>query len=293
MLPASEQATLDSLVLAPEWDEGRAMAIFRTEAWPYREYVEIVQEVWRYNRTRTPQQPALSILGLGPGPDWRRKLGAGETYDTFMARRVLEWVGVKESRKVLVFCGTHHAFTRYHQPELPRADRVDRFFERMGNVLWRELGEDVFLILTHYPWRCRKGPGWTACLPVDGAIDDSGTALRTGVGFDIEASPFAEIRIGKNYWFGAGYPSLRFIDVADGYIWPGPLARWQNVSIIPLSEFAPDNASLEVVSRRNPFSDSPGLDRPALEKLWKEEEEKAKHLLDRRGWSHLAGGQLP
>ena len=44
-----------------------------------------------------------------------------------------------------------------HQPELPRDQRVERFMDRMGNILWRERGQDVFLITLHRPWMYRAG----------------------------------------------------------------------------------------------------------------------------------------
>jgi hypothetical protein len=280
ILPAGEQSTIDRVVAGGEWDAEAAVGVLRKAAWPYREYLEILRAVWKHNRGQPPARH-LKLVALGPGTDWReRLLPRSETYDQFMARIVLDLLQ-QPGRRALVYSGLHHAFTRYHQPELPREQRVERFLDRMGNILWREAGEEVFLIALAAPWPCRErtdGP-WTRCLPVGGAIDCAAAALGRPAGFDVIGSPFAGLPITRAYSYAQGYPDLRLEDLTDGFIWTRPIEEYQGVGLIPLSEFAPDPASLAEVAGNNPFSDDKGLGRADLEKLWQEEAERLREIL--------------
>ena len=286
MFRAGDQALIDSLVSAARWDPARAMAILRGAQWPYREYLEIIHAVWSVNQSR-PAGGGLRLIALGPGLDWReRLLPVGKTYDGFMRDIVEAWLQPGDHR-VLIYAGIHHAFTRYHQSELPRASKVERLMDRMGNMLWRDLGEDVFLVTLHRPWQRRIGEKWGRDLPVDGAIDCAAAATGQPVGFDVVGSPFAGLPISRDYWYGLGYPELRLEDITDGYVWNRPIERYEGVRLIPLSEFAPDPASLAEVSANNPFADEKGLGRPEMEALWKKEDERLRDITKSSGWSGL------
>lgn len=290
MLPASSQPAIDRIVAAGTWDAAAAMSVLRVGAWPYREYLEIIHAVWKHNREQPADRKKLKLIALGPGTDWReRLLPRGETYDQFMARLVLDFLK-EPGRRILVYAGIHHAFTRYHQPELPRDQRVERFMDRMGNILWREIGEEVFFVLLEAPWQCRtqEGNGWTRCLPVRGAVDCAAAALDHPAGFDIAGSPFADLRITPDFLYGLGYPSLRLVDFADGYVWTRPIEEYQGVGVIPLSEFAPDEPSLEEVARNNPFSDEKGLKRADLQALWDGESERLREIQKSFGLQRLS-----
>lgn len=282
MLPASSQATIDRIVAADAWDGAAALGVLRQAAWPYREYLEILHAAWRSK---------LKVIALGPGEDWReRLLPKGDDYDHFMARLVLDFVKTP-GRRVLVYSGLHHAFTRYYQPELPRAQRVEKLMDRMGNVLWRQLGEEVFMVALAAPWQCREGGGetWGRCLPVGGAIDCAAVTLGRAVGFDVAGSPFAALPITRSFYYGLGYPALRLEDFADGYVWTRPVEEVQGVAVIPLSEFAPDAASLAEVLAHNPVSDRKDLGRADLEILWNGEAERLRDVQKSFGWQRLAG----
>jgi hypothetical protein len=288
MFPADDQALIDSVANAPRWDPARAMAILRGAQWPYREYLEIIHAVWSVNQTRPPGGPLL-LIGLGAASDWReRLLPMGKTYDGFMSDIIRAYLQ-PGGRRVLIYAGIHHAFTRYHQPELPRDRRVERLMDRMGNMLWRDQGDDVFLITLHRPWHRRIGEKWGRDLPVEGAIDCAAAATGGPVGFDVAGSPFAALPIRPDYWYGMGYPELRLEDITDGYVWNRPIERYEGVELIPLSEFAPDSARFAEVSANNPFSDEKGLSRPEIEALWRKELERLSDLPKASGWSGLYG----
>jgi hypothetical protein len=182
-------------------------------------------------------------------------------------RRALESRG----GSLLASMGLHHAFTRYVQPESTEDGRAWRFMVRTGNILWWGMGEAVFAIGTNHPVLCRKGDDWTFCLPFDGAIDCAAEGAGRGAfGFDVAASPFAELRFDPRVIYAAGYPDLRFVDFIDGWVWFGPIDKLRPTHLIPLQVYAPDESSLAVVRSANPF-DGSELSQEDLESLWLEQ----------------------
>ncbi len=277
-LAARDQAALDRLVSTAEWSEAEAMRLQRGAAWPYREYLDILRAAWKANRG---SPGAMRVLALGPNPDWRTQ---GISYDGFMAERVA--AEVEAGRRVVVYCGIHHAFTRYHQPELDLQGKAHAFMDRMGNILRRRFGERVFLITLHKPVWCGKEP-WDDCLPAGGAIDCAAARLDRPVGFDVAGTPFGDAAVDPSVYYARGYPSLRFGELTDGYLWLGPLDKYEDVRLIPLDELAPDETALREVAARNPFSDEKDAPRARLEELWREEQARRSDPLTSRRWSAL------
>jgi len=277
-LRAEDQEALDRLLAAPDWRGADALALLRSAAWPYRQYLEILHAAWRANRERRGE---MRLLALGPPVDARERRIDGER---FMADRVA--ASVRAGRRVLVYSGLHHAFTRYQQPELDLQGRARGFFDRMGNHLRRELGERVFTVMLHRPVWCGREP-WSYCLPLDGAIDCAAARLGRPVGFDTAATALGELAFDPEVYYARGYARLRLDEFVEGYLWLGPIESYRDVELIPLAELAPDAAALAEVARRNPFSDELGLSRPRIETLWREEAERRADPLTHRRWRHL------
>jgi heme-binding uptake protein ChaN (Tiki superfamily) len=236
--PASSQADIDALISAPEWNRALANDIMRAGDWPYLQYRDILHQAWE--ASRSPGAP-MSVLALGPPANWREQ---GIRYDAFMAERVRGYAADDEHR-VLVYCGMHHGFTHYLQVERLRNGRATEFMDRMGNILWRQFGQDVFLVALHKPDGCGAAGDAFAklCAPLDGTIDCA--AARNGgaaVGFDILGSPIAERKLDAKSFYAAGHPLLRMVDLVDGYVWQLPVEDMTMVELIPLGEYAPAQA---------------------------------------------------
>lgn len=280
VFPAGMQEQLDRVVSGDEWDEAGAIAVLRVAELPHGEYLDIIQAVWRVNREKGPG--TLALVAMGPGPDWRETLPQGENYETFMANRIRQALE-ERGGSVLAYMGLHHAFTRYIQPESTEDGRAWRFMVRTANFLWWEMGEAVFAIGTHHPFQCRKVDSWGFCLPFGGVIDCAADgAGRAAFGFDVADSPFADLRFEPRVVYTTGYPDLRFVDFIDGWIWFGPIDELRPTRLIPLQDFAPDEDSLAVVGRANPF-DGSELAQDDLETLWLEQtEDRTRPMLENR-----------
>lgn len=279
VFPSTEQARIDRLVNAETWVESEAVAVLRAAAWPYRQYAEILRAAWRTNREAPG---SIRVIGLGPPADHREKK---IDYDAFLAGRVLDEIG--RDGRALVYVGLHHAFTRYHQPAVLDNGRADEFMDRAGNMLARRLGEEVFLIVLHRPFWCGSPVSWSYCLPADGAIDCAAAGAGRPVGFDLVGSPFAAIEMDHSVYYAHGYPSVRLIDFADGWIWFATIDRYRGAELIPLTEFAPDAATRDQVRKHNPFSNKRDLTDAEIEALWAQQAKQMDDTLAMRRWNDL------
>jgi hypothetical protein len=285
IFPASEQDRIDRLLRAPEWSEREATAVLRAADWPYREYRDILRAAWSANRGA--ERP-IAVLALGPARDWRESLlPRGLTYDSFMADLVAKHIGAS-GRPIVVYCGLHHAFTRYYQAELDLKGRAMAYMDRMGNILSRRFGEKVFLIALHKPIWCGDPEKPTYCLPFGGRLDCAAAKAGRPVGFDVAGSPLAGLGFEPGDYYGLGHPGLRFVDYTDGYVWTGPLESFRQVTIIPLAEYAPDPAALARVAKANPFTDDRDVTPAKLAEIWAREIEENGDILGKRGWKHLS-----
>ncbi|MGA7614073.1 MAG: ChaN family lipoprotein [Thermoanaerobaculia bacterium] len=267
-MSAKRQGDVDRLIAGTEWNRSLANDLMKSADWPYLQYREIFHRAWESTHAH-PELPAMQIVALGPPPDWRK---AGIDYDAFMASRVAEYSG-DQRRPMLVYCGMHHAFTRYLQVNRSRNGRVAQFMDRMGNILWRQFGEDVFLIALEKPEMCGpRGEEETRyCLPLSGIIDCAAASAGRPVGFDLAASPIAEMHLPASSFYAAGHPFVRIIDFADGWIWQGPVDRLKLVEMIPFEELSND-----------PSNDA------GARKAWEKEREWLAHPMQRSAWRDLA-----
>ncbi len=240
LFPSDRQKDIDALVTAPEWDEKLASSILLSNEWPYVQYRDILQAAWKANHG-APAAPPIRILALGPPKDWRAK---GIRYDAFMAQAVIDHL-TEPSRRVLVYCGMHHAFTRYLQVERRGRGRATEFMDRFGNILWRKYAQDVFLIGLHKPEMC--GPASKAestyCLPFGGRIDCAASTLAHPVAFDILGSPVAEMKFPAESFYAFGHPLLRLIDYADGWVWSEPIDQTRMVDMFAFEAKDPAEAA--------------------------------------------------
>jgi hypothetical protein len=243
-----DQPQIDALLAAPDWNEELARTIVFNQffTWGYQEYVDIYRAAWAINRSLPPGAPQFRILGVNDSPDWsvvktpedrddpkvmaRVWRGGGEDQ---WARAVLEAVTAGE--KVLVYCGIHHAFSRYRQPVVVEGVFYRFDDSRMGNHLERALGSRVATVYLHAPWHGARGYNDRFVHPAGGAID-AVTLTRAGgprpVGFDVAAgSPFGDLTA-ADCVYRHGYADFRLADYCDGWIYSRPLSEYEPVTPI-------------------------------------------------------------
>jgi hypothetical protein len=266
--PRADQEMIDALVSAPSYDPtvARQVLFDGLVFWGYQEYADLLEAAWALNRSLAPDAPRFRVLGLAPRMDWshvrderdksdpelmKRVFPEGDA-DGVMAAIVLSTI-VEKQEKALVYCGIHHAFTRFHQPATDPATGavVPSRADRMGNLIHEAIGDRVFMISLHAPWTSREGYGAPMVYPVDGWIDRLMTRMdeeHMRVGFATRGTVFGELRAESSF-YSLGTPDFRLQDFCDGYIFQKPFREYRSVTAIP--GFI-DDQNIEAARRQSP-----------------------------------------
>jgi hypothetical protein len=140
---------------------------------------------------------------------------------------------VRSGEKVLVYCGIHHAFSRYRQPLVANGKFVRFGDVRCGNHVREALGDRVVTVYLHAPWNGFEGYDSPMRHPADGIIDALMLAIGPrAVGFDVSGGPFGELRV-KDAVYRHGYDDFNLADFCDGWVYTKPISEFEGVTPIP------------------------------------------------------------
>ena len=246
-----DQELIDKLITAETYDEQLARQILfnQSVSWGYQEYADIFRAAWEVNRHAAPGAPTFRVVGLnttpdfshvtpekGPGhPDLQERIWPEGPGDEVMARVVLEQF-VDKKHKALIYCGIHHAFTRYIEPAYSRKKSkwVRSSTRRMGQIVRDAVGDRAMTVFLHSPWSGVEGFGTGHVYPADGVIDalmhDIDPQLRRA-GFDARGTPFGKLPCTNTYYKHA---RANFVleDYCDGYVYQRPFSQYEGVTWI-------------------------------------------------------------
>ncbi|UCH83583.1 MAG: ChaN family lipoprotein [Candidatus Latescibacterota bacterium] len=246
-----DQNLVDSLLAGDEYNGGLAREIqFRQNVlFGFREYIDIFEVAWTLNQSLGPDDIPFRIIAMNNSPDWsfvktkadrdsdevKRKVWHGETEEDW-AKVVLD--AVNNGEKVLVYCGMHHAFSKYKQPAVNfQTGEFYRFDDsRVGNFVFRAIGNRALTISLHHAWHSSDGEP-SSVYAADGYIDAVMHELgdkHYPAGFDIAGSPFADFP-GETSAYKYGYEKFKLAMFCDGYIYRKPLSEYEGVS--PIERF--------------------------------------------------------
>jgi hypothetical protein len=239
----SDQARIDSLLSAADWDETTAREIiFRMfMPWGLREYVDILKIAWQVKR----EGCELRVIGVNntldyshfqKEADWNDdevwKLVLGDQTEADWAAAILEEVDMGE--KVLVYSGINHAFTGFKQPRVINGSFVSYSRVRMGYKLRDELGERAVTVFLHSPWNGAEGYDAKTVHPGAGRLDAfmlSRAAAPFPVGFNLADSPLAGLPI-EDAVYMHGHEPFSVDKFCDGWIYTKPIAENEPVRYI-------------------------------------------------------------
>jgi len=239
-----DQSKVDKLINAPVYDEQAVRDIMFDWyiPWGFKEYMDIYRAAWEVNHKLPKEAPHFRVVNLNATMDWSfvktaadrsnpevmKKVWPEGESDPFMAGVILKEFGDK-GQKALIYSGMHHAFTRYKEAIVDHGKVIGFGEGRMGNLVYKKLGDRVFTICLHYPWPDSNWQDWV--YPADGVIDAllyNEPGLRP-VGFDLAGTPFGELG-GKGSGYEKGYQPFSLKLFADGYIYTKPISQYQGVT---------------------------------------------------------------
>lgn len=243
---------IERLVTAPEYDRVLALEIARKMDWPvwgYKEYWDVFETVWKLNKGLEAGQQKLRLVGIdtqwdgasfslmGAGDDglrsplWEKLRIFRALNDVLRLARRDELMAGNIEREIIgkgergiVWAGRNHSFINYRQPKVYQG-KVSGEWGRMGFILHRKYGDDIYQIVLHSGdsspagyYKDYHGPEPAMNAFLESVMEKRG---NSPVGFDVDGSPFAALRdSGSDYYHFQ--PGVSFGDVASGYIFLKP-----------------------------------------------------------------------
>jgi hypothetical protein len=241
---SEDQAALDQLVGGETYDEALARRLMfnYNVGWAYREYMDVYRAAWAFNRTLPEAARRFRVLNLSYKFNWAdaqstrtpenaRKIYPHGPVDAYRAKIVQDEI-LNKGEKILILTGAVHAFTRYRMPVYDHnARNFIRFEDRnLGGLLYKRAPEQVACILLHHAFPGKLTGGMERVLPAGGAIDQAlagFTDPRTG--FDLPGTPFGDLP--DDSFYATGYPDFCLSQLADGYIYDRPIARFEGCTV--------------------------------------------------------------
>jgi uncharacterized RDD family membrane protein YckC len=242
-ISAENNKKLANLVTSDEYNRKLALSIARSHSWPDwggREYWDVLETVWKLNKSLPEDQPKMRIVGIDKtfdlpsfaliglgddglsGPVWE-KLRAVRIFkifpllarrDEIMARNVEKQIFEKGEHGI-VWVGGGHAHTRFRQSSVLDG-KVVREWARMAFMLHQKYGDRVFTIRLH------DVSFWDSEGIAKYIEQIAAQRENTPCGFNVDGSPFENLRDEKSHYYSV-FPRLRFSDIATGYIFLKPI----------------------------------------------------------------------
>lgn len=234
---------VNELVTGEEYDQPLALRIFRDQGWPawgFKEYMDVIKAVWELNKTIPLETRKAKVVPLSS--DWDAYdivTGAWtdadeKAHDNHMAH-ILSREVLEKGEKALVLIGYNHSFTHYRLPLVINGKFAGERHRRFGNILYEKYGSRIFQICLHLR---HSGPGRqmkqsSSLEPVLHHFMEHVFKKNSNkpVGFDVENSPFADLRDKGSYRF-TFQKDVVFSDIARGYIFLKPIENLSHVTWI-------------------------------------------------------------
>ena len=249
---AQDNANLQRLVTAPQYDRELALQIARHQPWGiwgFKEYWDVFETIWRVNQTIPAGQRKMRVIGLDVSMDMQSvgmTIGEGEnpskqcplweklrvarlprTLPKLLARDVrmagqIQREILDAGEHAVVWVGGEHAWA------CPQPVFGGHRVTRMGALLRQRYGDKMFFIRLHgfdmpASWVDRNyhGPDPVMATTIEATMKHSGLM---DVGFDTSESPLGLLRDSAvfDYHFE---PRLGLGDIADGYVYLKPWRR--------------------------------------------------------------------
>jgi Tol biopolymer transport system component len=239
-----DQDQVDALITGKTYSEDTARRLmFRWFCvWGYQEYMDIYRKAWELNQTLPAGAPKFRVVNLNYRPNW--KLATEKMTDDLLKK--VWWKGdpdpcladvilkefVAKGKKALIYSGSHHAFTRYHQPivDFEKKQFIEFNMSRMGNLVLEKVPGKAFNIFLHSPWSTRESFD-EHFYPAAGVIDRVMREFKgKRFGFDVVGTPFGKIKDPQTY-YAWGDDDFRLEKFCDGYIYQKPFPEYEGCTV--------------------------------------------------------------
>lgn len=222
-IPTRFNDQIKSIVEAEEFDRAAVVEIFRqrpSPLWGFKEYIDIVEAVWKFNRTLDGNQKKFSIVGLEN--DWSEakllEASRGDRFNMIMARekhmtKIIRKHALEQNQKGLVHIGYAHTV---------------RHGVRVAAEIEKSHPGKIFQVACHHEMAEPGGPSRFTRL-LEGAFKQSQSGA---IGFDVTNSSFAELVDTQAIGFKRLGSKATLQNFAEGYVFLKPVDQLTKVSWI-------------------------------------------------------------
>jgi hypothetical protein len=244
---AEYQKDADSIVTAAEFDRKKAISILRrTEFfWCYEEYLNIFKIIWETNKGIENQNDKIRFLQLNKPYNskwWNsrdNKIRLNEHKDNFdnILPKIVEKQVIQKNKKILIYCGLHHSFTRFQTPVFFFRKNPDL---RAGQILYNKYPDKVFQITLISPF----GPKWTIfktimgdqdfkfTYPFKGVFNQLYDTIKRPFAINSNNNVFAKLKDNNSFYAFDTWSGIKLKDFTDGCIMISSFEEIQPVHII-------------------------------------------------------------
>lgn len=269
------QQEADSVVGAPEFDRAKAIAIMRKTLyyWCYEEYLSIFKAIWQLNKTIPPGEDKVRFLQLNKPYNPRRLISSDSlireeeslvNFDNTLPG-IVENEVIAKNKKILIYCGLHHALTKFHTPKF--------FFlkdkGRAGQQLYEKYPDKIFQasILSPYPPRwyvyneLTHKENYTFVFPFDGIFNQLYDSLKRPFAVSSSDPAFANLKDYNSFYAFDNWGGIKLKNFCDGAIMLESFDKTQPVSII--TDWVLTEADVAAVKNQLPEEVAKKLKTPA------------------------------
>jgi hypothetical protein len=266
---AEYQADADSVVTAADFDRRKAIAIMRRSMyfWCYEEYLDVFKTIWQINKTIANDGDKIRFLQLNRPYDLRRLRSADKNtrleeeskgnFDNTLPG-IVEREAISKNKKILIYCGLHHALTKFHTPKI-------FFFKdkgRAGQVLYGKYPGKIFQIslLSPYPPRwfiyreLTHDRQYKFVYPFDAVFNQLYDTFKRPFAVNSNDPLFANIKDFNSFYAFDTWSGIKLKDFCDGIIMLNAFDKIEPVNII--SDWVTTNEELNEVKKKLPEEDA-------------------------------------
>jgi hypothetical protein len=245
----ADQGTIDTLITAPSYDENVALQLLWhccNLKWVTDDYANVFRAAWALNRALPVGAPRFRILGLDRrgGDDASMASNAERTTrgltdlpntvtqlnsfdaDNFFWAEVLDREVLQHHAKALVYSGEGHAYTRFIH------SRGNDGGFTVGNFIYDAIHDRAFTVNIH-------GSASDGRIELARTVDSILTKAPDrgmNTGFDTRSHPIGRLPIREYGCSIEVHPrcdGFSLADIADGYVYLGPVDSWHSVTFRP------------------------------------------------------------
>lgn len=240
------QREVDSLMTAPQFDRHKCIAVMRQTyySWCYEEYLHIFEVIWSLNLQIPAQSKKIRFLQLNKIYEPRtwessdpnvRRASRNVNFDNLMPE-ILERELLHTNQKALIYCGLHHAFTRFQTPKFLF---LKDHYGRAGQRLYSKCPEQVFQIalVSMWPPRWLVWDEWlhldpTFVFPFDGLFNQLYDSVKHPFAVDSKDPAFHAIKDYRSFYSFDRFSGVSLPEICDGYIMLDDFFHIQPVHVI-------------------------------------------------------------